>query len=204
MMASVREAVPAQDSNSARWAAYQGRLLALARSSIRSGLLTGRPIQVNLEALEGAMREKAATFVSLKEEGQLRGCVGTLTPVESLAESVARNAYQAAFADSRFEAVEPRELDRLHIEISILGPMEPLRVGSYEELVESLRPGVDGLFLDDGLRRATFLPSVWESLPRPSEFVAHLLRKGGWPSHHWSPEMRAFTYRVHTLAEHER
>jgi len=163
--------------------------------------VTGRPAQVHLDHFEGPMREKAATFVTLKEDGELRGCVGTLTPVEPLAQSVARNAFQAAFADSRFRAVEPRELDRIHIDIAILGPMEPVEIDSREELIEGLRPGVDGLFLDDGVRRATFLPSVWESLPRPADFVAHLLRKGGWPTTHWSPEMRAYRYRVHTVEE---
>lgn len=177
------------------------RLLSLARRSIALGAESGSP----LEPPEGSMGEPfdapAATFVTLEKGGDLRGCVGTLRPVSSLARSVAHNAFQAAFRDGRFPPVSLAELDALHIKISILGPAEPLEVSSRAELLAVLRPGVDGLILEEGARRATFLPQVWESLAEPADFVAHLEKKGGWSPGYWSTEMRAHRYQVESFEE---
>ncbi len=177
------------------------RLLTLARLSITTGLDAGEPL-TDLSAFAGGPFEQpAATFVTLKKGGELRGCVGTLRPVSSLAESVAHNAFHAAFRDSRFPPLILDELAALHIEISVLGTPEPLAVATLAELLEALRPGVDGLILKEGQRGATFLPQVWASLPEPADFVAQLLRKGGWPAGAWSSEMRAHRYVVETVEE---
>jgi hypothetical protein len=109
------------------------------------------------------------------------------------------HAFSAAFRDGRFQPLRFEELPGLELHISVLGPMEPIEIGSEEELLAALRPGVDGLVLADAGRRATFLPSVWAQLPRPEDFVVHLKRKAGLPDAHWSPEMRAWRYPVREI-----
>jgi len=114
---------------------------------------------------------------------------------------VAANAWGAAFRDPRVEPIAEGELRDLETHISVLGPLEPLAVRSVEELVATLQPGVDGLVLDDGRRRATFLPAVWASLPDPAQFVCELERKAGFVSGRWSGAMRASRYRVLEISD---
>ena len=111
-------------------------------------------------------RAPGASFVTLHRRGELRGCIGSLEPHRPLAEDVAGNARAAAYLDPRFAAVAREELPELELEISVLSPLAPLPAASESELVASLRPGVDGLVLVEGARRATFLPAVWRSAPR--------------------------------------
>lgn len=171
-------------------------LLDLARRSIAHGLTRRAPLQVDVEALSAELRRLAACFVTLEKHGRLRGCIGMLHPERPLAEDVAQNAYAAAFSDRRFTPVTADELDELDIHISILGESSAMEAASEEELISRLRPGIDGLILQEGTRRATFLPSVWESLPDPRQFVEHLKRKGGWPPDYWSPQLKAYRYQT--------
>lgn len=144
-----------------------------------------------------ALRLPAASFVTLRRHnGELRGCIGELEARRPLVESVAHNARNAALHDPRFEPVGAEELRDLEIHISVLGPLQPLAVHSREELVAALRPGTDGLLLDDGLHRATFLPAVWASLPDPDRFVRELERKAGLDGENWPLTLRAWRYRV--------
>lgn len=169
-------------------------LLELARRSIRNGLQHGAPIAVDVATLAPELQKTAACFVTLEKQGQLRGCIGMLEPVRPLAQDVAHNAYAAAFSDPRFTPVTAKELDELAVHISILGDPSAMTVTSEADLIGQLRPGVDGLILQDGARRATFLPSVWEGLPDPRQFVAHLKQKAGWTKDYWSPTLRAYRY----------
>ncbi|BBL70065.1 AmmeMemoRadiSam system protein A [Methylogaea oryzae] len=169
-------------------------LLDLARRSIAYGLSHHTPLPVDLANLPPELRRLAACFVTLEKDGDLRGCVGMLQAERPLAEDVADNAYAAAFADHRFAPLAADELDRLDIHISILGEPSAMAVASQQELIAQLRPGVDGLILQEGGRRATFLPSVWESLPDPRQFVERLQQKGGWPRDYWSPQFKAYRY----------
>jgi AmmeMemoRadiSam system protein A len=161
-------------------------LLQVALASIESGLETGSPLQVNPDAYPAALAAWRASFVTLKRNEELRGCIGSLAPVSSLVEDVARNAFAAAFRDPRFPVLVAAELEGLKIEISVLGPTEPMEFRSEAELLNLLRPGIDGLVLHDGRHRGTFLPAVWESLPDPSDFLAHLKQKAGLPGDYWS------------------
>jgi len=176
-------------------------LLAVARHSITLGLGEGRPLRVNLEDYAAELRAQRAAFVTLQEFGQLRGCIGHLEARQPLVKDVAENAFAAAFRDPRFPPVMARELERLHIEISVLTLATPLSFGSEQELVAMIEPGRDGLILEEGLARGTFLPSVWESLPNPVDFLRQLKRKAGLPENYWSDRLRISRYRTESFGE---
>lgn len=161
------------------------KLLKLARQTITERL-SGTP--VTAVADDPVFAEPAATFVTLKIAGQLRGCIGNLEPVASLWESVRRNALSAAFHDGRFRPLSPEELARVHIDISLLSRPQPLAYDDGDDLIAHLRPGVDGVVLRHGHLGATFLPQVWEQLPDPQLFLGHLCRKAGLTEDCWRQE----------------
>jgi AmmeMemoRadiSam system protein A len=168
-------------------------LLELARTAIRDGLADPVPPALP-EAAQGLLAEPGASFVTLTRHGQLRGCRGVLDAIQPLAADVAANAFFSAFDDPRFQPLTAEELDDLEIEISVLSPLEPLPPMSEEELITMLRPGVDGLVLEDDGRRGTFLPKVWDMLPDPAEFIRELKRKAGLPPDYWARTMRCHRY----------
>ena len=157
----------------------QRTLLELARSSIAHGLRHGRAEKVDPASFEPALQCVLASFVTLERDGHLRGCIGALEARQPLVADVAEHAFAAAFRDPRFSPMAAEELAGLDIHISVLSPSERLPIEDEEELLGVLRPGIDGLIISDGVHRATFLPSVWASLPEPRDFVAHLKRKAG-------------------------
>ena len=175
-------------------------LLDVARKSIRHGLDHGSPLQVVPGDYAPALQAQRASFVTLHLDRELRGCIGHLEAVEPLVADVADNAFSAAFKDPRFPAVRETELAGLHIHVSVLTPAEPMEFTSEADLLRQLRPGVDGLILEDGWARGTFLPSVWESLPEPREFLAHLKRKAGLPMSHWSDRLRIYRYTTESFS----
>lgn len=179
----------------------RGTLLSLARRSIDHGLREGRALNVAQEAQPQVFATSRGVFVTLTQAERLRGCIGSLQASNPLAQSVADAAYGAAFDDPRFARLEARELPGIHIEISILSPMTPMQVSDRGELLESLRPGIDGLLLEDGSRRATFLPKVWEQLASPDAFVDQLLEKAGLPAGHWSQTMCLHRYQAVCVSE---
>ena len=170
------------------------QLLEIARHSIQSGLDDNHALQVDRDDISKKLSEKRASFVTLTQNTELRGCMGTLEANEALAQSVANTSYNAAFCDPRFAKLERHEANQTLIEISVLTPMQPLSVIDRQDLFKQLRPGIDGLLLQDGRHRATFLPKVWESLEQPQEFFQHLLRKAGLSGTHWSDNMRLHRY----------
>jgi AmmeMemoRadiSam system protein A len=178
-------------------------LLALARHSIRYGLALGASLPVDLDAQPEALRAERAAFVTLHRKGRLRGCIGHLEAVQPLALEVAENAYAAAFRDPRFPPLTEAELDGLQIEISVLTPPQAIAFRSEADLLTQLQPGIDGLILSEndspGARRGTFLPSVWEQLPRRQDFLRHLKLKAGLSPDHWSDDMRAWRYRTESF-----
>ncbi|HWA13726.1 MAG TPA: AmmeMemoRadiSam system protein B [Burkholderiales bacterium] len=175
-------------------------LVGLARASIsgRFGLRFER------RDTHPALDRPAATFVTLNKEGRLRGCIGSLAPHRSLREDIEANAQAAAFSDPRFEPLKFEELRDIAIEVSVLSPMEPVEFSSEAELLAQLKPGEDGLVLQYGGRRGTFLPQVWESLPAPADFLGELKRKAGLPRDFWHPELEAWRYRVDKWSERGR
>jgi len=143
----------------------------------------------------------AATFVTLTESGRLRGCIGSLEARRPLAEDLAHNARAAAFQDPRFPPLVEEELDRIRVEVSILSRPEPLPYADEADALAQLHPGLDGVILEWGSHRATFLPQVWEQLPKPAEFMAHLKQKAGLAADFWSDQIRLSRYRVEKFKE---
>ena len=162
--------------------------------SIEYGLANRRPLLVDLATMPDELTEHRATFVTLEINNQLRGCIGMLEAQRPLAEDVAFNSYAAAFSDSRFPPIQNDELDNLSIHISILKPAVELNIQSETELIKQLKPDIDGLIIEDNSHHATFLPSVWKSLPRAEDFVHHLKIKAGFDVDYWSKDIRAYRY----------
>lgn len=167
-------------------------LLPIARASISAAL--GRP----LEAAEDAdwLQEWGASFVTLTQRGQLRGCIGTLEARRSLLADVKANALAAAFNDPRFSPLAAMELDHTEIELSLLSSMEPMRFDSEAHALDQLQPGIDGVVFEFERYRSTFLPQVWEQLPTAPEFIAHLKHKAGLPPDFWAAGVRLQRYTV--------
>ena len=176
------------------------RLPEMARASVEHGLHHGAAPPVRLEDWPDELRRQGASFVTLRRRSALRGCVGSLEPHRPLVVDVAENAYKAAFCDGRFPPLTPRELEDLEVHVSVLAPLERLDVGSEAELLARLRPGIDGLVLCEGPRRATFLPAVWESLSSPEAFLRALEEKAGLAGRPWSPKREAYRYSVRELS----
>ena len=172
----------------------QLQLLRLARASIQNGLETGKPLRINRQDFSPELLEHRATFVTLEKNSQLRGCIGMLEAIRPLAEDIAENAFSAAFRDPRFPPLEDHELADLNIHLSILSPSESLSFLSEQDLIAQLRPGTDGLILEDKGHRGTFLPSVWTSLPNPRQFLQHLKQKAGLPADYWSESLKISRY----------
>jgi AmmeMemoRadiSam system protein A len=168
-------------------------LLQIARDAIFQGLESAKGCP-DIGIIPAELMAKRATFVTLTIGGHLRGCIGMLEACRPLAEDVAENARAAAFDDPRFPPLTENEFKRLEIHISVLSPPEELKFSSEKDVLDQIRPGVDGLILQDGFRRGTFLPSVWQELPEKKLFWAHLKQKAGLPANYWSDTLRVFRY----------
>ncbi len=179
-------------------------LLAVARDSIAFGLSHGRPPDIEAADFPAELRPLRATFVTLRKRGELRGCIGGLEARRPLVVDVAFSAYSAAFRDSRFPSVGEKELDELSLHISILAPLEKIAVADQQELERTVRPGVDGLLLCAGSKRGTFLPSVWDSVSGPREFIERLKQKAGLTVDAWSSVWEVFRYTVESFADDSR
>lgn len=169
-------------------------LLDVARKSIKRGLDQGRPLTIKIKDFDEELGELRATFVTIKIKGALRGCIGVLEAYRSLIDDVAENAFSAAFRDPRFGPLTEEEFEKLDISISILNPSEPMTFTSEEDLINQIRPGIDGLILEDGMYRGTFLPAVWESVKTAKEFLTHLKMKAGLSPAHWSDTLTVRRY----------
>jgi AmmeMemoRadiSam system protein A len=165
-------------------------LLATARNAINARFeLEIRPIATNPE-----LQNPGASFVTLTQDGHLRGCIGSLEASRALADDVAANAVAAAFRDTRFAPLSRHDWTSTRIEVSLLEPSVTMACADEDEAIAQLRPGVDGVILTLGKRRATFLPQVWESLPDPRQFMARLKLKAGLPVDFWDDEITLSRY----------
>jgi len=179
-------------------------LLRLARQSITAGV-QGRPLpEIDLDSLSPMLRRPGASFVTLTKFGNLRGCIGTLEAYQSLAEDVREHALAAAMDDFRFPSVEISEVSDLKIEISCLTSPQVLEYSDRDDLLNKLRPGIDGVMLRDGFRRATFLPQVWEKISDPAMFLSYLCEKMGAEFNLWQrKKLDVSIYQVEEFAEEE-
>ena len=167
-------------------------LLPIARAAI------ARELGVPAQAAEDAewLREQGATFVTLKQGEQLRGCIGSLQAYRPLLQDVKSNAVAAAFRDPRFPPLRAPELDATRIEVSLLSKQEPLAFEDEAHALAQLRPGIDGIVFEYGYHHSTFLPQVWEDLPDPVEFLGHLKQKAGLPPDFWEHGVKLARYTV--------
>ncbi len=173
---------------------YGKSLLGLAAQSIKHGWQNGKPLRVDTDGSPGELTRPGACFVTLKRNGKLRGCIGTSEAHRALILDVAGNAFRAAFKDPRFPALAAKELDGLELSISVLSPKSPMTFSGEADFLDRLRPGIDGLIIEDKGRRALFLPSVWAQLPDVKNFVEHLKVKAGLPKAHWSATFKAWLF----------
>ncbi|MBI5460575.1 MAG: AmmeMemoRadiSam system protein A [Gammaproteobacteria bacterium] len=174
--------------------ASRQRLVQIARDSIVHGLKHGRALPIDARDYPDTLRVPRATFVTLHKDGELRGCIGTLEAHRPLVEDVADNAFNAAFHDPRFVPLRAEEFPHLDMRISVLSPPMPMTFRDEADLLAQLRPGIDGLILAAPDHYGTFLPSVWESLPRAEDFLRHLKRKADLPADYWSSELQMQRY----------
>jgi AmmeMemoRadiSam system protein A len=196
------------DSN-ARFTEKQGQLLVkLARSTIMKEL-AGKSPDTESDTLAPALQDASfqvhcGTFVTLKIQGQLRGCIGNLTSTVSVLDGVKRNAINAAFHDPRFSPLTAAELEQTEIEVSVLTTPLPLVYRQPQDLIQKLRVHVDGVIIRKGHLSATFLPQVWEQLPRPEDFLTHLCLKARLPADGWTnAELEVSTYQVQYFEERQ-
>ena len=177
-------------------------LLQLARQSLEKGVRGEELPEINLGTLPPRLRENGASFVTLTLRGNLRGCIGALEAYQSLAEDVREHAVAAAMDDYRFTPVQPAELPDIQIEISRLTIPVPLEYSCPEDITKQLRPGVDGVILHDGIRRATFLPQVWDKIDNVDMFLSQLCMKMGAPPYTWrNKKLSVETYQVEEFHE---
>jgi AmmeMemoRadiSam system protein A len=177
-------------------------LLSLARQSIENYLNNTSLPSLREDALASKLEEQGASFVTLTYKGYLRGCVGALEPYQSLVEDVREHAIAAAFQDFRFPPVQASEMKDISIEISYLTRPELLSYENPDDLLRKLRPDIDGVVIQDGMRRATFLPQVWEKIPDPTDFLDQLCMKMGAARDLWrKKKLQIKTYQVEEFHE---
>ena len=177
-------------------------LLKVARQSLELKLRGEKLPPLNAASQTPLLQADGASFVTLTKGGKLRGCIGTLEAYQPLIEDVRERALAAALHDYRFPNVQPDELAAIEIEISCLTTPIPLNYTDADDLLAKLRPGVDGIVLEEGSRRATFLPQVWEQLPSAEEFLGHLCRKMGVYDDYWRhKKMDVLIYQVEEFRE---
>ncbi len=187
----------AEETMSVEHGARGVTLLAHARASVAQALGVAHAAPADAAFLD----EPGATFVTLRVNDRLRGCVGSLAPRRALGEDVRANARAAAFDDPRFTPVEAHEYSALAVEVSVLSPSTPIVAASEDDLLAQLRPGVDGITLECGAGRATLLPQVWDHVSDPRDFVIALKHKAGLDPGFWSPEVKVSRYTVDKYVE---
>lgn len=178
-------------------------LLRIARAAISNAL--GQAVALPEPAGQTAelLQASGASFVTLNQHGQLRGCIGSLQAHRPLIKDIQANAVAAALHDPRFAPLTLDELDITTVEVSVLSAMQSLPFASEADALAQLRPGVDGVVFEFGRYRSTFLPQVWEQLPDAGEFMAHLKHKAGLAPDFWAPGVRLQRYTVSKFKEAE-
>jgi len=189
------------DKATALGAAQRTTLIEVARRSIEHGLAHGCPLAIVPSEYHRDLKTVRASFVTLQKSGQLRGCIGHLEAVQPVVVDVAENAFAAAFRDPPFSPLTVSEWPDVEVHLSLLTVPEPLRFHDEADLVGQIQPGEDGLILQDGPNRGTFLPSVWKSLPDPVDFLVQLKYKAGLAANHWSDRIEVYRYHAESFGE---
>jgi len=178
-------------------------LITVARKTIENRLFNQKDQSQSGADVSPKYSERRGTFVTLTIDGNLRGCIGHIIPQESLIEGVRVNAINAAFRDPRFRPLSQKEWEEIKVEVSILTDPKPLQYSDADDLLNKLRPGIDGVIIKKGSFQATFLPQVWEQLPDKKEFLTHLCTKARLDGSEWKRgELEVSTYQVQAFEEH--
>ena len=182
----------------------EGRyLITIARKTIENRLFNQKNQVQSDGEVSHKYSEKRGTFVTLTINGNLRGCIGHIIPQESLLEGIRVNAINAAFRDPRFRPLSQKEWEKTKVEVSILTDPKPLQYSDADDLLNKLRPGIDGVIIKKGFSQATFLPQVWDQLPDKRDFLTHLCMKAGLDGSEWKKgELEVSTYQVQAFEEH--
>jgi AmmeMemoRadiSam system protein A len=160
-------------------------LLRLARATLDHIVAGGSMPRLDPNSLSSRLTENRACFVTLRNQGELRGCVGSVVASKPLFEGAMDSVRGAARRDRRFQPVTADELENIHIELSILTEPVRLNYDSPKALLEMLQPHRHGVLLRIGARTATFLPKVWDDIPDKQEFLARLCAKAGFDPRAW-------------------
>jgi AmmeMemoRadiSam system protein A len=176
-------------------------LLDLARQAVAHAVRGTQVPAADLSALPPRLSRQGASFVTLRSPGgDLRGCIGSVEAHAPLAHDVQHNAVGSAMRDPRFFPVGSDELEDLEIELSILTPPRRLEFDGPDDLLSKIRPGVDGLIIQKDWQRATLLPSVWEKIPDPVQFLGTLCLKAGLSEDDWHrPGMAVYVYQAEKI-----
>lgn len=169
-------------------------LLEVAAASIEFGFAEQRALEVDAQKHPPQLTEFRNTFVTLYARGEFQGCIGSMRPIAPLVQDVAKNAYFAAFMDRRVAPLNRADFTALKISISVLSAPEPIAFVDEDDLIRKVRPGIDGLIVHEQGQSGTLLPSVWEHLPDPRDFVRHVKAKAGLPTSYWSTSIRYMRY----------
>ncbi len=178
-------------------------LLQIARAAISNVLGQAVVLTEPVGQAANVLQSSGASFVTLNQRGQLRGCIGSLQAHRPLIKDIQANAIAAALHDPRFAPLSLLELEITTVEVSVLSAMQPLAFTSETDALAQLRPGVDGVVFEFGRYRSTFLPQVWEQLPSARQFMAHLKHKAGLTPDFWATEVRLLRYTVRKFKEVE-
>ncbi|MEM7058998.1 MAG: AmmeMemoRadiSam system protein B [Pseudomonadota bacterium] len=192
----------AHDAEAARLSpSHRATALRVARQALESRANRGKPPAINLDSFPAPLQGIAPAFVTLTQNGRLRGCIGSLQGHQPLAQDILSNAVKAGFEDPRFKAITAPEIANTQIEIAILSAPAPMSFTDQNDLLGQLRPGQDGLILRSGRHRGTFLPKVWDNLDTPEKFFNGLKVKAGLPNDHWSDDLQVLRYIAESFAE---
>jgi uncharacterized protein len=184
----------------------KNRILQIALSSIQLSFKKLKFIIPSDWKDDSVLFEKRGTFVTLTKHGSLRGCIGSILPRQPLWEDVAENAVHAAFHDPRFDPMQEFEVPEIKIEVSVLTVPIHVKYSSFQELQQNIKPLVDGVIIQYGSAKATFLPQVWEDLPDPNEFFKHLCLKAGLPGNFFLTQyhdLKIETYQAEIISQDE-
>jgi uncharacterized protein len=187
---------PDLDEADALGPAERRQLLEVARQTVRIGLHERTLRLPTPTEVAPALHRPGASFVTLRRNGDLLGCIGSMEPKHPLFEDVARNAYGSAFSDPRLPSVSHHDFVQMSVKISVLGALSPMSVRDLAELASIVRPLVDGLLVMAGMRRGTFLPSVWEQVPDPERFLALLWEKAALAPGSWPDDLEIYRYQT--------
>lgn len=175
---------------------HKQSLLKIVKQSILTAIEQGKRYHPKREDFDNALFNKGASFVTIKKNGRLRGCIGSVIPNQSVAHSLSDNAFSAALNDKRFSRLTSEELKNIDFTISLLTNFEPIIFDSYSDLLSKIEPKTDGLIIEDGERQGVFLPSVWQQIPNKDDFITELKIKAGISPTYWSQKIKIYRFRT--------